>query len=309
MLKKYLKPLTAAIILSILLHLCFWRGLSLSPKTHKPLFKSPENIEISVVEAPPPVPKAQIVEQAPSINKEEPKNAKYLSAENQKVEKETRAHKTGDFNNEAGLKPSPPPRPVRPQRRQAQPKPPQQKPAPKKTPSQADKGTLSLLKDLTPKVDLTAQKYNAAQNRPSTPPQKQGKAGRQSATRDYIKDKEKGPQTLLNTRAFAYYSYYQRIRTKIQHLWEPAIKEKVRRILASGRKIASTQDRVTKVIIILNAKGQLVNVQVLGRSGIRDLDEAAVEAFRAAEPFPNPPKGIAEKDGKIRIRWDFILEV
>ena len=49
-------------------------------------------------------------------------------------------------------------------------------------------------------------------------------------------------------------------------------------------------------------------MKVVGESGLHDIDEAALEAFRAAEPFPNPPKGIVEKDGTIKIRWDFILE-
>ena len=115
-------------------------------------------------------------------------------------------------------------------------------------------------------------------------------------------------QTLLSTREFVYYAYYQRVREKIRQYWEPMIREKVRRIFAQGRNIASSSDRITQVIVILNKQGTLVGVQVIGQSGIRDLDNAAVEAFRAAEPFPNPPKGIIEDDGKIRIRWDFILE-
>ncbi len=72
--------------------------------------------------------------------------------------------------------------------------------------------------------------------------------------------------------------------------------------------IASSQDRITRVVIVLNEQGTLVGVQVIGASGVQDLDEAAIEAFRAAAPFPNPPKGIVDQDGKIKIRWDFILE-
>ena len=51
-----------------------------------------------------------------------------------------------------------------------------------------------------------------------------------------------------------------------------------------------------------------MKVQVLEDSGLRDLDEAAVDAFREAAPFPNPPQGIVEKDGTVKIRWDFVLE-
>src|SRR5690606_8589825 len=107
---------------------------------------------------------------------------------------------------------------------------------------------------------------------------------------------------------FVYYTYYQRIRAQIRQYWEPSIRQKVRRIFAQGRTIASTRDHITRVIIVLDRTGSLKKVQVVGESGVSDLDEAAVDAFRAAEPFPNPPKGLIESDGNIRIEWDFILE-
>lgn len=75
-----------------------------------------------------------------------------------------------------------------------------------------------------------------------------------------------------------------------------------------GRSIASDQDRITKLLIYLNPNGVLVKVQVLSDSGVRDLDEAAIEAFKSAAPFPNPPRGIVDTDGTVKIRWDFILE-
>jgi TonB family protein len=128
-----------------------------------------------------------------------------------------------------------------------------------------------------------------------------------SATDDNI-EAPIGMETMLSTREFVYFSYYNRIKDKLRQYWEPKIKEKVTRIFRQGRTIASDADKITKVIIILDEKGILQNVQVIGESGVSDLDDAAVEAFRAAAPFPNPPKGIVEKDGLIRIRWDFILE-
>ncbi len=333
-----------------------------------------ENIEILVLDPPPslaPLPKKkvrQVVEQINSKDKRKPKEAKYLSAENQSVEKETRAEKVGDFNNEAGKgvsnntrsqsppppkKQNPSPAPPRvakevPQKSTPTTPPPQpphitttpetstQKPTvtkPQPPPPLKNSNRLSLqandlptvtspppsLKDLLPKVNLQAHKTSPPSTPPPTPSAnaessdqpliQKGKSGRESASRDYLKDKEKGLQTLLNTREFAFYTYYQRIRNKIQFLWEPAIEQKVRHLFRQGRRIASTQNHITKVMIVLNHQGQLEKVQVLEKSSWRDLDSAAVEAFRAAEPFPNPPKGIVEKDGKIRIRWDFILEV
>ena len=75
-----------------------------------------------------------------------------------------------------------------------------------------------------------------------------------------------------------------------------------------GRTIASDQDKITRLLIILSTRGTLVKVQVVSDSGVRDLDEAAVEAYRSAAPFPNPPQGIIDPDGTVKIRWDFILE-
>ena len=34
---------------------------------------------------------------------------------------------------------------------------------------------------------------------------------------------------------------------------------------------------------------------------------AQAQAFQAAAPFPNPPKGMLDDDGFVRIRWDFVL--
>lgn len=132
--------------------------------------------------------------------------------------------------------------------------------------------------------------------------------GPASQTNDYLKNAEPSLETLLNTREFVYFTYYQRIRSQIRQFWEPSIRAKVKKIFNEGRSIASEKDHVTRVIIVLNKQGELMRVQVIGQSGVKDLDDAAVEAFRAAEPFPNPPKGIVEKDGTIKINWDFILE-
>jgi outer membrane biosynthesis protein TonB len=37
------------------------------------------------------------------------------------------------------------------------------------------------------------------------------------------------------------------------------------------------------------------------------LDHVAVEAFKKAEPFPNPPMGIADEDGSIRFNFQFVV--
>ncbi len=130
----------------------------------------------------------------------------------------------------------------------------------------------------------------------------------ESATDEHIVA-DKGLVTLVNSKAFKYYAYCKRIKDKIQTLWEPQIKSKVMKHFGKNRFAASVdeEEHTTKAIIILDAQGILESVQVIGSSGLEDMDESAVEAFRAASPFPNPPLGIIDPDGKIRIRWDFVL--
>lgn len=129
-----------------------------------------------------------------------------------------------------------------------------------------------------------------------------------SKTQDYLKDVNQGLETQLNTREYKYYGYYSRIRKQLSFHWEPKVREKISKMFKQGRTIASDADRITKLLIVLNSTGLLVKVQVLSESGVHDLDEAAIEAFRSAAPFPNPPKGIVETDGTVKIRWDFVLE-
>ncbi len=230
----------------------------------------------------------QIVEQQEQINDELDEKTRFLSAFNQKVLQQTQAQRSGEFKNTAGGgKPDE-----------------GRKDGDKKAKSldrskrkSREKGELPDLRDLAPKFALTPGPRGMKPDN-----------GDPSQTDDYLKDVQTGLQTLLSTREFVYYSYYNRIKEALRHHWEPNVREKVKIIYRQGRSIASAKDRITQVLVILNPQGELIRVEVVGKSGVDSLDDAAVEAFESAAPFPNPPKGMIEKDGTIKIRWDFVLE-
>jgi len=156
-------------------------------------------------------------------------------------------------------------------------------------------------------LDTTSHRQNSQQNQ-------NAQMGSESTATDKAQNVDMSLKTALNTREYKYYGYYQRIKTQLNQWWQPGVKERVSRLMSKGRTIASVSDtgaggnKVTKLIIVLNDAGTLVKVQILSESGVRDLDEAAVDAFRQAAPFPNPPKGMIETDGTIKIRWDFVVE-
>lgn len=285
---------------------------SLTPETPKTEtvdinFLSPEDLQkMQQVEAAlkkQALSRNQIVEQSEtSANEEVPENARFLSAKNQKVEKQTQAANRGEFQNLEKAAP--------------------QKTGPKgdgkqKNLAKSEESKKQIAKDLFKTFDATealerqklADKESGLGEGRGSGEQNTGTGAETSQTNDYLKDVNVGLETVLNTREFKYYSYYNRIRKQLAQHWEGRVRDKLSKMFKEGRAPAATnQDRITKLMIVLNDKGTLVRVQVISDSGVRDLDDAAIEAFRAAAPFPNPPKGIVEGDGTVKIRWDFVLE-
>ncbi|PIU00676.1 MAG: energy transducer TonB [Bdellovibrionales bacterium CG10_big_fil_rev_8_21_14_0_10_45_34] len=287
--------------LSLLLHIVALIAMLLQ-RPYSTMPPSNEEIEVTYLDEKDPSEAAkllnsaekQIVDQSEqAVNDEVPEDSKFLSRNNQRVVRETKAPFRGDFNNQAGQLGS------------------EEKAEDKNKPDSANEGSVLAeesgdgvksagsvkMKDLIPKFNWDLKAASKGQ-----------KLGTPSANDDYLKEIEVGVQTLLSTREFVYFSYYKRIKDRIGLFWEPKIKQKVSRMFRQGRQLASRQDRITKLLILLDRNGTLVGVQVLDQSGVLDLDDAAIEAFKEAAPFPNPPEGIVESDGRIRIRWDFVIE-
>ncbi|OFZ79831.1 MAG: hypothetical protein A2583_06055 [Bdellovibrionales bacterium RIFOXYD1_FULL_53_11] len=128
-----------------------------------------------------------------------------------------------------------------------------------------------------------------------------------SLSQEYVKGLKESERTALSTREFVFYGYFQRIREQLDVAWSRSLREQLLKYYKNGRQLASEMDHTTRVLVTLNSGGEITRVQVVEESGTRDLDDAAVKAFNKAGPFPNPPKGIVDKEGNIKIRWDFIL--
>ena len=277
-----------AFILSILFHGLLVLFMMIQPKFSK-INPEKEKLDIQWVEIKEPkkeepLENAQIVQQDDkSINDQKPKKDYRLSKNNQDVRKETKAAKNGAFQNRKNKKAGPTKKP--------------------QALSQSQK-RFKAFESLKPK--LFDSEFKQAKLAPKPKPALSGAEVSQSD--DYLKDVVAGAETLLRTREFVYYSYYNRIKRKLRQHWEPRIKKKIVKILRQGRRIASVNDKITRLIITLDQGGELVRIQVRSASGYNDLDDAAIEAFRAAAPFPNPPSGIVNGKREVEINWDFVLE-
>lgn len=116
-------------------------------------------------------------------------------------------------------------------------------------------------------------------------------------------DIKMGSATNLNTDAYLYASFYNRVTDlfyirwaqKLNYLWD-RFSDETKRNLAS-------QNWATDIDVFLDANGKYIKSVILKKSGFTPFDNAAVFGFQDAQFFPNPPKDKIEKDGFIHLRY------
>lgn len=128
-----------------------------------------------------------------------------------------------------------------------------------------------------------------------------------SATNDYVEEVALGDFTHLNTVEYKFYGFFHRIRQKLEQFWGKSIQEKAAVLFKAGRRMPASDNLITSLQITLNARGEIIGVKILGTSGVKELDDAAIESFNQAGPFPNPPKDLMV-NGKAVIEWGFVVK-
>jgi len=128
-----------------------------------------------------------------------------------------------------------------------------------------------------------------------------------SSNNDYVEDIPLGDFTHLNTVEYKYYGFYHRIRQKLEQHWGNSLRKKAGSIFKQGRRVPASKERITSLSVFIDKNGSIVSVIIKGTSGVKELDDAAVESFNKAGPFPNPPKGLI-KNGIARIEWGFVVK-
>ncbi len=103
---------------------------------------------------------------------------------------------------------------------------------------------------------------------------------------------EEGAPT-VNPRQDLYTSYWKRIRRLVDFYWQQHVDD----LPASVRLPQSAY--TTSIRYVLDDEGALESIEVVAESGSDELDEAVVRAFQIAGPFPTPPQGLIQKDGRV----------
>ncbi|MCB9637936.1 MAG: energy transducer TonB [Myxococcales bacterium] len=121
---------------------------------------------------------------------------------------------------------------------------------------------------------------------------------------EHIKDMREGEETLLNSRQWLYATFFNRVKRFVSQHWDPAPVYQRRDPYGN---VYGVKDRLTVLQVTLSPDGGLLSAAVHRSSGLAFLDKEAVRAFKAAQPFQNPPKGLRDADGKIRFRFSFFV--
>ena len=117
-------------------------------------------------------------------------------------------------------------------------------------------------------------------------------------------DEEIGTAVNLNTKEFLYANYINQIRRLVNFYWRQQLDN-------LPRSLRINKPRYTTVVkVLLNEDGLLDSIELLQTSGVGPLDNAVVEAFKIAGPYPEPPEGLIDGDGRARISdFGFTVEI
>ncbi len=128
-----------------------------------------------------------------------------------------------------------------------------------------------------------------------------------SGTQDHLKDIDEGDETALNAKKWKFASFFNRVKAQVREHWRPA--DVYRRRDPTG-SIYGNKDRYTLLRVQLKPDGSLANVVLETPSGVEFLDDEAIEAFKQAQPFPNPPPQLVDgSSGMIDFRFGFYFEI
>jgi TonB family protein len=273
-------PVIRAVTLSVVIHIVVFLGLILSP----PLAwkGATENIEISIddelqlLHAVSPK-KQSLVRQVELPDKlilpKDETLPNFLSEKAQRVREETQAAQTGMSSNRSASESSP-----------------------NKISVKLSK-TSVLEKEGFKSMDVTKQL--AEMNN--------FEKGISTVGESLPKDVKIGSFTALNTDRYLYYTFYARIEELIRFRWESRVQHVVENM--NSQLVAGTANRnwITHAEFLLDRNGYLKKALVMKESGLRAFDAAAVNAFRDARVFPNPPPELVREDGYIHIQFSFTV--
>lgn len=127
-----------------------------------------------------------------------------------------------------------------------------------------------------------------------------------AGSNEHVPGVKEGDHTELNTWQWRHAPFFNRVKAAVGRVWAPnaQIVRYDPRGLLLGQK-----DRTTIMSVTIDLEGNLKDLKVVGTSGVAYLDEEAERTFKAAAPFPFPPKELFDKQEEFTFNFAFHIEV
>jgi TonB family protein len=123
---------------------------------------------------------------------------------------------------------------------------------------------------------------------------------------DHTEDVEEGEENAFNTKRWVYASFFNRMKRIVAQNWDPVT---VWRREDPDGSHYGFKSRNTILRVSLDAKGNVAKVIILQACGVDSLDDEAIRAMKASDPFPNPPQALLDKNGLIVFEFGFYFEI
>lgn len=115
-----------------------------------------------------------------------------------------------------------------------------------------------------------------------------------------------GEETWLQAREFKYATYMNRMKSEIAQQWFPRVRDAQRDRDPDG-SVFFYKERTVVLGLTLDTDGNVKDLAVVQSSNVDFFDRLAVSSVRAAQPFPNPPRGMFHEEGQVRIPFSFTM--
>src|SRR6266540_3729400 len=115
-----------------------------------------------------------------------------------------------------------------------------------------------------------------------------------------------GDETWLQSREFKYATFMNRMRREIGQQWYPRVRDAQRQRDPAG-SVFFYRERTVVIGLTMDTDGNVKDLSVMQSSNLDFFDRIAVSSVQAAQPFPNPPRGMFHGDGGVRIPFSFTM--
>lgn len=231
----------------------------------------------------------QVVELPPSLEQVKPKEAKYLANEDHTAKKESKRRFANPSPENLSANPT--------------------KKASSEEAETAQKPKVELAMEAPTADDFLAKPRKQASSKDplGLKPQLSHKGAAQAPpASENLENVESGDDTDLNTWQWRHAPFFNRVKAAVGRVWAPNVQ--ISRYDPRGQLLGQ-KDRTTIMSVTIDHEGNLKDLKLAASSGVAYLDEEAERTFRAAAPFPFPPKELFASAQEFTFNFAFHIEI